>query len=52
MGQRDFKVSMADGGLSMVGILQIAQIAFDNAPVARKAPPEPEKKSFWKRLFG
>lgn len=56
LGQRDFKVSMADGGMSMVGILQIQRIDFD-VPASARARKEPEAgpekpKSFWKRIFG
>jgi protein involved in temperature-dependent protein secretion len=47
-GQRDFKVSMQDGGVSMVGIWQILRIDFDG-----QAAAQPEKpKGFWKKLFG
>ncbi len=48
LGQRDFKVSMADGGVSMVGVLQVRRIDFD-----AQAGAEPDKpKGFWKKLFG
>lgn len=48
VGQRDFKVTMADGGTSMVGMLQVVKLDLDV-----QASAEPEKpKSFWKRLFG
>lgn len=50
LGQRDFKVTMADGGESMVGMLQVKKIEID---VQAGAAAEPEKpKSFWQRLFG
>jgi protein involved in temperature-dependent protein secretion len=49
-GQRDFKASMDGGGSSMIGILNLTRIDFENQPRAR---PEAEKpKSFWQRLFG
>jgi hypothetical protein len=48
LGQRDFKVVMEGGGVSMVGILQIRRIDFDV-----KAAPQPDKpKGFWQKLFG
>ena len=41
---------MEGGGASMIGILGIERIDFENQ--ARR-PAEPEKpKSIWKRLFG
>ena len=49
MGQRDFKATMEGGGDSMIGILQVKRIDFENQ--ARPAPA-PEKKGFWKSLFG
>jgi protein involved in temperature-dependent protein secretion len=50
LGQRDFKVTMADGGESMVGMLQVVKIELD---VQAGAAAEPEKpKSLWKRIFG
>ena len=49
MGQRDFKATMEGGGASMIGILQVKRIDFENQ--ARPAPA-PEKKGFWKSLFG
>lgn len=48
-GQRDFKASMEGGGESMIGILQLVRIDFENAA---RVPPAPEKKGFWKSLFG
>jgi protein involved in temperature-dependent protein secretion len=48
-GQRDFKASMDGGGESMIGILQLVRIDFENAA---RVPPPPEKKGFWKSLFG
>jgi protein involved in temperature-dependent protein secretion len=48
VGQRDFNVTMADGGSSMVGMLQVVKLEFDV-----QASAEPEKpKSLWKRIFG
>jgi protein involved in temperature-dependent protein secretion len=48
LGQRDFKLSTADGGLSIVGVLQVRRIDFEV-----KAAAEPEKpKGFWNKLFG
>ncbi len=48
LGQRDFKVTTADGGSLMVGMLQVVKIELDV-----QAGAEPEKpKSFWKRIFG
>ncbi len=49
MGQRDFKATMASGGLSMMGILQMKRIDFNNEPRANAEPPKP--KGFWQRLF-
>jgi protein involved in temperature-dependent protein secretion len=48
LGQRDFKVTTADGGESMVGMLQVVKIEFD---VQARAEPE-KPKSLWKRIFG
>lgn len=45
-GQRDFKLSHEEGGMGMVGLLQVARIDFDVA-----SQPQ-EKKSLWSRLFG
>lgn len=50
IGQRDFKVTTAEGGSLLVGILQLRKIELD---VRAGAKVEEEKpKSFWKRLFG
>lgn len=52
-GQRDFKLTHEDGGMGMVGLLQVARLDFDAAgrPVSEEPPPK-EKKSFWSKLFG
>jgi len=50
IGQRDLKLLNGDGGMSMVGILQVRRIEFDAS--ARPTAAAPEKpKGFWKRLF-
>lgn len=49
IGQRDLKVFSPEGGMSMVGILQVRRIEFD-APTEAAAGAE-KPKSFWKRLF-
>ncbi len=49
IGQRDFKATMADGGVSTIGILQLAKIELDVQVVQTAEAP---RKSFWKRLFG
>jgi protein involved in temperature-dependent protein secretion len=56
LGQRDFKVTMENGGPVLVGILNVKRIDFD---VRATQPAEPVggsdldvKPSFWKRLFG
>jgi len=49
IGQRDFQLFDADGGKSMVGILQVRRIDFD-APVRGAGGDKP--KGFWKKLFG
>jgi len=49
VGQRDLEMFTADGGKSMVGILQVRRIDFDPpAPIAGADKP----KGFWKKLFG
>jgi protein involved in temperature-dependent protein secretion len=51
IGQRDLKLINADGGMSMVGILQVRQIELD-PPAAPSAGAGVERpKGFWKRLF-
>lgn len=50
VGQRDFKATMEGGGSSLIGILNLKRIDFDNP---RRTPPTPEKpKSWWQKLFG
>ncbi|MBZ4399367.1 type VI secretion system accessory protein TagJ [Myxococcus faecalis] len=52
-GQRDFNLAHEDGGLGLVGLLQVARIDFDagRRPTAEEPRPK-EKKSFWSKLFG
>ncbi|NTX58093.1 type VI secretion system accessory protein TagJ [Myxococcus sp. CA039A] len=52
-GQRDFKLTHEDGGMGMVGLLQVARIDFDGAGRSMSGKPQPQaKKSFWSKLFG
>lgn len=51
IGQRDFKLFNADGGMSMVGILQVRRIDF-TAPAVAPAHGGDKPKGFWKKLFG
>jgi protein involved in temperature-dependent protein secretion len=51
IGQRDFKVVNAEGGMSMVGILQVRRIDFDAPQRATATPDAGKPKGFWKRLF-
>jgi protein involved in temperature-dependent protein secretion len=46
-GHRDLKVSLAGGGLAMVGLGQVERIAFDPAE-----NPEDDRTLFAKRMFG
>ena len=50
LGQRDFKATMEGGGASMIGILQVKRIDFENQ--ARVAPAPEKPKSWWQRIFG
>jgi protein involved in temperature-dependent protein secretion len=50
-GMRDFKATMdGSGGASMIGILQMKRIDFENK--ARVAPAPEKPKGFWQKLFG
>lgn len=45
-GQRDLKLTHEEGGMGMVGLLQVARIDFEEAGKSEV------KKSFWSKLFG
>ncbi|MCP3166451.1 hypothetical protein LZ199_26445 [Myxococcus sp. QH3KD-4-1] len=52
-GQRDFKLTHDEGGMGMVGLLQVTRIDFEVASKPSSGKPAPtEKKSFWSKLFG